>query len=205
MLDANKQQMKYSLQGQKITIYKKDEDGNIQYEGYTDSDGNFIPYLDVNENETHENENEVATPSTEPKMFSQEEVNKLISDRLVKQESRLFKKYGVNSRDDFDLMVGKSQQYDEMKSRFDDLVSQNSEMRERLLMIDNNIDPSQVDDLKYYFKGKGIELNDENLKSELTTHPAWVKKVDIKPVGVEHKPVNKVETEEEFMKRVFGI
>ena len=78
-------------------------------------------------------------------------------------------------------------------------------MRERLLMIDNNIDPSQVDDLKYYFKGKGIELNDENLKSELTSHPAWVKKVDIKPVGVEHKPVNKVETEEEFMKRVFGI
>ena len=152
----------------------------------------------ANENETHENENEVATPSTEPKMFSQEEVNKLISDRLVKQESRLFKKYGVNSRDDFDLIVGKSQQYDEMKSRFDDLVSQNSEMRERLLMIDNNIDPSQVDDLKYYFKGKGIELNDENLKSELTSHPAWVKKVDI-------KPVNKVETEEEFMKRVFGI
>ena len=48
MLDANKQQMKYSLQGQKITIYKKDENGNIQYEGYTDSDGNFIPYLDVN-------------------------------------------------------------------------------------------------------------------------------------------------------------
>ena len=48
MLDANKQQMKYSLQGQKITIYKKDEDGNIQYEGYTDSDGNFIPYLEVN-------------------------------------------------------------------------------------------------------------------------------------------------------------
>lgn len=159
----------------------------------------------ANENETHENENEVATPSTEPKMFSQEEVNKLISDRLVKQESRLFKKYGVTSRDDFDLIVGKSQQYDEMKLRFDDLVSQNSEMRERLLMIDNNIDPSQVDDLKYYFKGKGIELNDENLKSELASHPAWVKKVDIKPVGVEHKPVNKVETEEEFMKRVFGI
>ena len=76
----------------------------------------------ANENETHENENEVATPSTEPKMFSQEEVNKLISDRLVKQESRLFKKYGVSSRDDFDLIVGKSQQYDEMKSRFDDLV-----------------------------------------------------------------------------------
>lgn len=44
----------------------------------------------ANENETHENENEVATPSTEPKMFSQEEVNKLISDRLVKQSTFLF-------------------------------------------------------------------------------------------------------------------
>lgn len=48
MLDINKQSMKYSLQGATITIYEKDDEGNILYEGYTDSDGNFIPYLDDN-------------------------------------------------------------------------------------------------------------------------------------------------------------
>jgi hypothetical protein len=42
MLDINKQDMKYSLQGQTVTIYEKDDDGNILY--YTDNDGN--PYLD---------------------------------------------------------------------------------------------------------------------------------------------------------------
>ena len=50
MLDNNKQSMKYSLQGTIITIYEKDDEGNILYEGYNDSDGNFIPYLDDNGN-----------------------------------------------------------------------------------------------------------------------------------------------------------
>ena len=31
MLDINKQSMKYSLQGQTITIYEKDDDGNPKY------------------------------------------------------------------------------------------------------------------------------------------------------------------------------
>lgn len=42
MLDINKQAMKYSLQGQTVIIYERDNDGNILY--YTDNDGN--PYLD---------------------------------------------------------------------------------------------------------------------------------------------------------------
>ena len=50
MLEANKQPMKYSQQGTRITIYEKDDEGNITYEGYTDSDGNFIYYLDDDKN-----------------------------------------------------------------------------------------------------------------------------------------------------------
>lgn len=46
MLESNKQKMKYALQGQEITIYERDDDGNILYQGYTDSEGNFTPYLD---------------------------------------------------------------------------------------------------------------------------------------------------------------
>lgn len=46
MLKINMQPMKYALQGQTVTIYERDEDGNILY--YTDSDGN--PYLDDNGN-----------------------------------------------------------------------------------------------------------------------------------------------------------
>ena len=42
MLDINKQAMKYSLQGQTITVYEKDEDGNRKF--YETSDGEKIYY-----------------------------------------------------------------------------------------------------------------------------------------------------------------
>lgn len=51
MLDINKQNMKYSRQGQRTVVYETDSEGNIIYEGYTDSEGNFIPYLDDDGNE----------------------------------------------------------------------------------------------------------------------------------------------------------
>lgn len=40
----------YSNQGIELPIYETDEDGNILYDGYTDDDGNFFPYLDANDN-----------------------------------------------------------------------------------------------------------------------------------------------------------
>lgn len=42
MLDINKQAMKYSLQGQTITVYEKDDDGNLKY--YETEDGEKIYY-----------------------------------------------------------------------------------------------------------------------------------------------------------------
>jgi hypothetical protein len=43
MLDINKQAMRYSQHGQRITVYEKDDDGNIKY--YEDADGNRIPLI----------------------------------------------------------------------------------------------------------------------------------------------------------------
>ena len=46
MLDINKQEMKYSQSGQRVFIPQTDENGDIVYEGYRGSDGEFVPYLD---------------------------------------------------------------------------------------------------------------------------------------------------------------
>lgn len=46
----NKQKLLYSNQGIELPIFETDSDGNIAYDGYTDDDGNFFPYLDVNNN-----------------------------------------------------------------------------------------------------------------------------------------------------------
>ena len=42
MLEANKQKMKYSKQGEKVTIYDRDENGNIKY---IEVDGEKIPVV----------------------------------------------------------------------------------------------------------------------------------------------------------------
>lgn len=42
MLEANKQKMKYSKQGEKVTMYDRDENGNIKY---IEVDGEKIPVV----------------------------------------------------------------------------------------------------------------------------------------------------------------
>lgn len=46
MLERNKQKMLYSLHLDRTPTYERDEDGNIVYKTYVDSDGNEIPILD---------------------------------------------------------------------------------------------------------------------------------------------------------------
>lgn len=52
-LQRNKQKMYYSIPGEKVPIYQKDEDGNIIY--FTDSEGNEIP-IETGEYETQYSE-----------------------------------------------------------------------------------------------------------------------------------------------------
>lgn len=42
MLDINKQAMRYALQGQTVTVYEKDDDGNLKF--YETEDGEKIYY-----------------------------------------------------------------------------------------------------------------------------------------------------------------
>ena len=71
MLDINKQTMKYSQHGQRVTIYERDDDGNIKY--YVDGDGNKIPLI-----------SDEKVGFSEPKEFYANISNKL-SEVLVKQ------------------------------------------------------------------------------------------------------------------------
>lgn len=84
MLRINQQKMKYSRQGQKVTIYERDENGNIVYEGYTDDEtGLFVPYYDDDGNKIPSVEDEVVGFS-EPVSFKANISNKL-SEVLMKE------------------------------------------------------------------------------------------------------------------------
>lgn len=68
-LAKNKQKMKYALQIAEIPIYVTDENGNIEYDSYTDSEGNKIPYLDESGNKIPLDSGEKEIVYSTPKDF----------------------------------------------------------------------------------------------------------------------------------------
>lgn len=162
-----------------------------------------------------QNENPVEPKKeVQSKTFTQEQVNKIMRSRLDRDRLSFFNRYGVKDRDGLDGLIGKAQSYDVMKERYNGLKNENAQLRERLAFVSNGINPDREDDIRAYFKGKGIEFSDEALIQELETHPEWRKVVDtgdstpkttIKALGVEHRDRNVQETEAEKRRRIFGI
>lgn len=146
-----------------------------------------------------------AEVETAPKTFTQEAVDEIVKSRLKRDREAFYKRYGVGNRDELDSMVGKSQSFDVMKERYANIKTENSSLKEKIAFLNQNINPAKEDDVRAYFKGKGIEFNEQNLISELETHPEWVKEnPQPKVVGVDHRGVFKAETEEDKQKRIFG-
>lgn len=68
-LRKNQQSMKYALQIGEVPIYNRDENGEIIYEHYEDSDGNIIYYLDENGNKIPSETGEYEVGYSEPREF----------------------------------------------------------------------------------------------------------------------------------------
>lgn len=135
--------------------------------------GNENQQVEVKTNETGENGQQTQTDPnapTTPKSFSQDQVNEIVRNRI----DRLYTCYGVKNKQELDDLVGKSQSYDVMKERYGDLQVENANLNEKLTFLENNISPDRYDDVRAYFKGKGIDFSGENLIEALATHPEWL-------------------------------
>lgn len=160
-------------------------------------------------------EDKPITPPADEKIktFTQEQVNKIMRSRLERDRLTLLNRYGVKDRDGLDSLIGKAQSYDVMKERYEAGKTEIASLKEQLAFKTNDINPAREDDIRAYFKGKGLEFNEEALVNELATHPEWknVVQVDDKPkttittFGVEHRDKNVPETEAEKRQRIFGI
>ena len=84
MLKINQQEMTYSIIGEEVPEYETDENGNIKYDGYTDDDGNFIPYLDEDGNKIPLPTGGMATSYEKPEKFKAS-INNKLDEVLVKE------------------------------------------------------------------------------------------------------------------------
>jgi len=156
--------------------------------------------------ETPKNE---TTTQEEPKVktFTQDEVNDIVSKRLEKEKGKsltngikeVCTKYGVNTIEELDEIVNKSKDYD-------NIYNANKNAQKELLFLKNDIDNSRYDDVLTYFNGKDLELNEDNLKKVVETHPEWIKKIaTVKQLGNDKREIKQEEDVKTILKEYWGL
>ena len=134
---------------------------------------------------------EPAKAEETPKTFTQDEVNAIVKERLERQESKFLERLGI-----------------EAKEREGNLLSENRALRESIALIKNSVDPNREDDVRTYFKGKGIDLTEEALKEAMETHPEWRSRKEAQTTIralTPQKDQPKTEDDWEYTKRLFGL
>lgn len=138
---------------------------------------------------------------TQQKTFTQEKVDEIVKKRL----NKLYSKYNVQDQKSLDDLVSKSQSYDIMAERIENIRNENASLKEQIIFLKNNIDENKYDDIKAYFKGKEIEFNEENLLNELANHKEWEKKaITIETLG-NTKQHDTPMDEKDMASKLFGI
>lgn len=89
--------MKYALQLGEMPVFETDEDGNVQYDGFTDDEGNFFPYFDKDGNKIPILTGEYEIRYSEPVPFSANINNKL--DEVAWRE------YGIDNSANYAQIV----------------------------------------------------------------------------------------------------
>lgn len=162
--------------------------------------------------ETEEQGNESAPSEAEkeevPATFTQDQLNDIVRERLRKASESIYKKYNVIDENGLDEMANKAKSYDELKASYDTLAEEVKGLKEQEVLSKNNILADKQDDVRTYFKGKGMDISDESLKELLQTHPEWqpqsVKATTIVPLGGDRTEPQK-ESDEDVALKMFGF
>ena len=138
------------------------------------------------------------------KTFTEQELNEIVRNRLIRQKNRLHQQLGVENDEAIAELIEKVKKADELQSIVESLQNENTLYKEQLTFIEHNIDVKRYDDVKAYFKGKELTLTPENLKAELKTHPEWLAQKSVQTIGGQRQQAP-VKDERKAALELFGI
>lgn len=161
------------------------------------SDTPEIPAENVNDSVPVMEENGVTeTPAL--RTYTQEEYQNGLNEIAgkVRMETRektfryIYDRYGVDSEEALDEMIGNSQRFESLREEYDgaknDWKIQSSardkelaDIKEQVALMQSGIDASRYEDAKFIIKGKGLEITTETINNELSTHPEWKKDYNV--------------------------
>lgn len=159
------------------------------------------------------------------KMFTKEQVNNMMRKRIERSHQSFFNRYGVKDLEELDSLFGKAKQNDELtnqytglqtrfdeltkgntdlQTKFDELTSQNQDLLKKYAFMSKNVKPELYSDIETYFKGKGLDINEDTLSEELKTHMDWCKKADVIPLSNEPNTHTEMD-EKEMAGKLLGV
>lgn len=139
-LNKNKQPMKYALQIGEVPIYNRDENGEIIYESYEDSEGNIIYILDENGDKIPQETGEYEVGYSEPVDFSANINNKL--------NEVVWESYGIDNSTNYAQIISNK---DELPLKAGSVIWKKSEVGRK---ESGSVDDSTAD---YVVKGVADE------------------------------------------------
>lgn len=148
-----------------------------------------------------------SAPIQEP-TFTKSQVIDMMKKRVGRSHNAFFNRYGVKDLAEMDGKFNKLKEYEEQLLG---LQGKNAELGQMNAFLRNNVNPSKYDDIKTYFKGLGEDFSEERLLDLIKTHPDWLTKIEEPKFNTTITSLSpdrgsKIqETEDEKMKRVFGI
>ena len=167
--------------------------------------GSEAPVQEQSQAQPADNGNQGKPVEQPDRTFTRDEVTKILKRRLDRYQNSMYTKYGVKDSTELDSLFDKAKSYD-------DIIKSRDEALEKVAFLGNNINPDKYDDIRTYFKGKGLQFTEDELKRQLESHPEWVKqsepvvskpKTTITPVGTPaNGPVDR--SEHDLAKRIFG-
>lgn len=137
--------------------------------------------------EMHEENGVFEAPT---KTFTQSQVDDIAGRTRLETREKTFRyiydRYGVKNEAELDNLIGNAQRYDTLNEQYEndkrswqetDANRNNelAEVKERIALMESGIDKERYEDAKLILKGKGLEVNAENIANELNTHPEWRK------------------------------
>lgn len=141
----------------------------------------------VPSNPTEENEAVSSAPVAEepvaPRTFTQEEVDAIAGKARAEGKKVALKsyldQYGVESEDELGGLFADGQRYSGLSEEYSASRKENAELKKELALtkatLQYGLDPAVYEDVVAIANSKGLELNDQTIRTLMETRPYWRK------------------------------
>ena len=116
------------------------------------------------------------------RMLTQSQVNELIGN--TRKETRdktrnevmaeIYGRYGVNGDEELNNIFGRGQAYDVLNEDYNNQGNQLKQVMAENALLKSGISQSRWEDAKAILNAKNLDITQENIISELQTHPEWL-------------------------------